>query len=116
MTLDLSLREFVATRLMGWERDPYEEQWKRGSITVFLPALLPAYETDWAAMGMVIEAMRARGWRFSIPEWAPDNDGDYCVGFYKSTVGDFYDYAPELPLAVCLAVKAALESERKDSP
>lgn len=77
---------------------------------------LPDYSTTGNGMLMVIDAMKAKGWKIALHE---RRDGEYEFGFSKY---DVYNYkgliertrqAPHLPTAVAEAAKAALEGEKQ---
>lgn len=118
MTEDLELREFVATRLMGWAaRNTASELGRMFERAGSYPTplrLLPAYETDWAAMGLVIEAMRAKGYvighvrwdnLYLDPKWAK-----YGKYLWHASFAEGDAYADSAPLAVARAARAAMEA------
>ena len=76
------IRDWLAEKAMGWEKDYHSwmsnEGWE-ASIGNWRP------DQNWQQCGMVIEAMREKGWRWDVQEHV---DGHYCVALRRGP-GEF---------------------------
>lgn len=127
MTENLELREWIAVNVMGF-RKAHDGAWIMprtvdvdGAETAGAQWTLPPYELTWNDAALVVEAMRARGYRFSLLCWDNDDAEGFCVEFQRwssppggaSKGPDSYGEAesPTAPTAICLAARAAIEGE-----
>jgi hypothetical protein len=136
---DLGLREFLAREVMGLKLlrvrkgvrlacvydigSEESEQWEFADEPDVFRGMVDAYESDPAAMMLVIERMRELGFRCSILCWDKDDADAVCVEFqrWKNSPGqvskgdDAYGEAEAdtLPRAVALAAREAVTQGAK---
>lgn len=102
--------------LIGWRTTPdviykaheYPTEWEplyKTQLGLWCKPV-PHYTTDIAAAWLVVDAMRARGWRVMI--YDDMDDRVFIVQFGKA--GRVSRNAPTAPLAICRAALAALEA------
>lgn len=78
-----------------------------------------AYDTDIAAAFLVKDAMRKRGFRFSLMQWDPKDTSVTCVEFdrfsdHPSGAAAFGEATgTDIPRTICEAALDALEAERE---
>lgn len=77
-----------------------------------------AYDTNLAAALLVKDAMRKRGFRFSLMQWNPKDAEDTCVEFDRfndhPSGGAFGEAkGTNIPRTICEAALDALEAERE---
>lgn len=121
MQSDLELRAWPAEHLGGYERvGRFHFAGDAPSLWGYRsgrgPDPVPAYEASWEGLGLVVEAMRARGWEVLIDcngMWQDVPDGDDLVNIF-----DRVDHAlmgrahhPCTPMAAARAARAAIEAE-----
>jgi hypothetical protein len=124
--VDLELRKFVAANLIELKDVHYvgllsgrELMYDEGGTFHFVPL----YELNLDSAFHAVEAMRNRGYRYTLTGWDPADVDIHCVEFQRfgeksggtSQKGsDAYGEAEHthLPTAICLAIKKALESEK----
>lgn len=103
------MREALATRGMGWKlcyrgKYPLWES-QHNQARVLCSSWHP--DTDWAQCGLVIEAMREKGWRAEILMARVG----YHARFYRTGEIERYDaQGKTFPEAVALAAFRALEA------
>jgi hypothetical protein len=113
MSENLILREFLATRLMGGYllmKGVVRESGSREPRKGVLISGLPAYESDPAAMMLVIEAMRAKGWKLAYLRHAASGDDGFDACFRKGPMVESASDIANPYLAVAFAARAALEA------
>ena len=123
----------IAERLFGWV---HEGKYPRGNWVLISPerkvgiikdrrglsypgwpkATLPDYAGTWEGAGMVLEAMRARGWDWEMHHYSKSMlTGMRCTAGVSSLAAPspyaWWAEADTLPRAVAEAAMAALEAE-----
>lgn len=103
----------VAEHVIGWTRMPWKKEkgvlegefmWKTPGDEGLYPAELPRYSTTWEGMGLVVEEMKRRGWRWA----AFDESSGYLCSFVRDDEEEIYASAPTAPEAVARAALLAL--------
>lgn len=116
------LRDFLARDVMGWERGASGYNWvwfkgthyDRGDYMVESRVNINDYRPDSpdspaSQLLGVIEAMREKGWEIRILTY--EGETQVKVWFSKGRKCSEVQWADTLPLAVCLAARAALEEK-----
>jgi len=79
------LRAFLAVHAMGWTSKEYRREfarlfepgWQAGNVIIAQSDWRP--DVDWTQCGMVIEAMRAKGWRCDVEDNADEDLTARCI-------------------------------------
>lgn len=104
-----TLDAVLAERLFGWTtRDHPLFPWIQ-PVTGIAFSAPPAISTSWEGMGLVLEAMKARGWDYEVRSIPAASVATRAHCEFHRAFGEFSDRsADSLPMAVALAALTAL--------
>ena len=107
MVAGRELNQKIAVEVMGLIRPTRRyEPWKRpDGLSLYTSYSLPAYSTDWGAMRLVVEKVRAKDeWAFTL---GTDTAGEWDATFWEGDT--FHDASADTaPHAICLAALQAV--------
>ena len=111
------LDAYLAEHLFGWHRwETFRDQARKMPVTEWIreggiTSRLPAYSSTGDGMVIVLEAMRGRGFEFSL-RLSEDSSQWMAIIIFGPPIGSAICRSDTLPRAVALAAKAALEAAR----
>lgn len=107
------MRDLLARKVMGWHEGDFQKTWIESWEPIGLPAVRWRPDKDWEQCGMVIEAMREKGYACEVSDLGEEGIMACCFSpddYRREDWSSLVTAATE-PFARMMAVARALEGD-----